>query len=136
MAEKDMMGKLAIWSFIGGLAIAIIVGLVQAWTIGQNQTPFFSTTNGGWIAWLLAVIGGIVGLLAFLGKGTITSKEVPAFLLAGIALLVMYSVFQGVVIKPYIGTLLSSISLALAIFIVPAVAILAVKAIWDIGKDV
>jgi len=136
MAEKDMMGKLAIWAFIGGLILAVVFGLYQAWTIGQNEIPFFSTDNGGWIAWLLAVIGGIVGLLAFMGKGTITSKEVPAFLLAGIALLVMYSVFQGVVIKPYIGTLLSSISLALAIFIVPAVAILAVKAIWDIGKEV
>ena len=141
MAEKDMMGKLAIWAFIGGLAIAIIVGLYQAWTVGQKD-PFIDVTGmaagtaGGWVAWLLAIIGGIVGLLAFIGKGTITPKEVPAFLLAGIALLVMYSVFQGVVIKPYIGTLLSSVSLALAIFIVPAVGILAIKAIWDIGKEV
>jgi len=75
--------------------------------------------------------------LAFLGKGTITSKEIPAFLLAGIALLVMYGVFQNLyVIKPYIGTLLASVSLALAIFIAPAVGILSVKAIWDIGKEV
>ena len=133
-----MMGKLAIWSFIGGLAIAIGVGLYQAWTVGQG-TPFIGGTDetGGWVAWLLAVIGGIVGLLAFLGKGTITSKEIPAFLLAGIALLVMYGVFQNLyVIKPYIGTLLASVSLALAIFIAPAVGILSVKAIWDIGKEV
>jgi hypothetical protein len=141
MAEKDMMGKLAIWAFIGGLAIAIIVGLYQAWTVGQKD-PFIDVmgmttgTAGGWVAWLLAIIGGIVGLLAFMGKGTITSKEVPAFLLAGIALLVMYGVFQGLEIKPYIGTLLSSVSLTLAIFIAPAVGILAVKAIWDIGKEV
>jgi len=135
MAEKDMMGKLAIWAFIGGVILALVFGLYQAWTIGQGD-DFFGTETGGWVAWVLAAVGGIVGLLAFLGKGTITSKEVPAFLLAGIALLVMYSVFQGVVIKPYIGTLLSSVSLALAIFIVPAVAILAVKAIWDIGKEV
>ena len=136
MAEKDMMGKLAIWAFIGGLAIAIIVGLYQAWTIGQND-PFFLTTTGGWVAWLLAIIGGIVGILAFLGKGTITAKEVPAFLLAGIALLVMYSVFKDLVwLKPYIGSLLAGVSLSLAIFIVPAVGILAVTAIWDIGKDV
>jgi hypothetical protein len=135
MAEKDMIGKLAIWAFIGGLAIAIIVGIYQAWTIGQND-PFFLTTTGGWVAWLLAIIGGIVGVLAFLGKGTITSKEVPAFLLAGIALLVMYAAFQTIPRIAYLTPLLTSVSMALAIFIVPAVGILAVKAIWDIGKEV
>lgn len=136
MAEKDMIGKLAIWSFIGGIALAIIFGLYHAWTIGQNETPFFATDMGGWAAWVLAIIGVVVGLLAFMGKGTITAKEVPAFLLAGIAMLVMYGTFQNITIKPYIGTLLSSVSLPLAIFIVPAVGILAIKAIWDIGKEV
>lgn len=131
MAEKDMMGKLAIWAFIGGLLIAIIVGLVQAW-----DNTFFGTDLGGWIAILLAVIGAIVGILAFLGKGTITAKEVPAFLLAGTALLVMYAAFQNIPHIKYISTLLSSVSMALAIFIVPAVGILAIKAIWDIGKEV
>ncbi|MDH7517633.1 MAG: hypothetical protein QHH19_04750 [Candidatus Thermoplasmatota archaeon] len=136
MAEKDMIGKLAIYAFIAGIVIAIIFGLFHAWTIGQGETPFFETDNGGWVAWLLAVIGVIVGVLAFMGKGTITAKEVPAFLLAGIALLVMYGTFENITIKPAIGTLLKSISLPLAIFIVPAVGILAIKAIWDIGKEV
>jgi hypothetical protein len=134
---KDMMGKVAIWAFLLGTVIALLVGLYQAYTI--EQTPlqrFFSTDMGGWIAWLLAIIGAIVGILAFLGKGTITKAEVPAFLTAGIALLVMYAVFQGFAVKPWIGSLLSGISQALAIFIAPAVGILAIKAIWDIGKDV
>ena len=137
MAEKDMMGKLAIWAFIGGLLLAVVFGLYQAYTIG-NPPVFFGTEAGGWVAWILAILGGIVGLLAFLGKGTITSKEIPAFLLAGIALLVMYGVFGGLahVITPYIGSLLSGVSLAVAIFIAPAVALLAIKAVWDIGKEV
>ena len=133
---KDMMGKVAIWAFIIGALVALLVGLWQAYTIEQNQQPAFMTDMGGWIAWLLAIIGGIVGLLAMLGKGTITKSEVPAFLMAGIALLVMYAVFQGFSIDPWIGSLFKGVSQSLAIFIAPAVGILAIKAIWDIGKDV
>lgn len=133
---KDMMGKVAIWAFIIGALVALLVGLWQAYTIEQNQIPAFRTDMGGWIAWVLAIIGGIVGILAMLGKGTITKAEVPAFLTAGIALLVMYAVFQGINLNPWIGSLLSGISMSLAIFIAPAVGILSIKAIWDIGKDV
>lgn len=132
---KDMMGKVAIWAFIIGALIALLVGLWQAYTIEQNQQPVFTTDMGGWIAWILAILGAIVGILAMLGKGTITKAEVPAFLMAGIALLVMYAVFQGFSIDPWIGSLFRGVSQALAIFIAPAVAILAIKAIWDIGKE-
>ena len=133
---KDMMGKVAIWAFIIGALIALLVGLWQAYTI--EQTPYdtvFMSDMGGWIAWLLAVLGAIVGILAMLGKGTITKSEVPAFLMAGVALLVMYAVFQGFSIEPWIGSLFQGISQSLAIFIAPAVGILAIKAIWDIGKE-
>jgi hypothetical protein len=133
---KDMMGKVAIWAFILGALIALLVGLWQAYTIEQNQQPLFSSDTGGWIAWILAILGGIVGVLAVLGRGTITKAEVPAFLMAGIALIVMYASFQYIRIEPWIGSLLSGVSMSIAIFIAPAVGILAIKAIWDIGKDV
>jgi len=133
---KDMMGKIAIWAFIIGALIALLVGLWQAYTIEQNQQPLFSSDTGGWIAWILAILGGIVGVLAVLGRGTITKAEVPAFLMAGIALIVMYASFQYIRIAPWIGSLLSGVSMSIAIFIAPAVGILAIKAIWDIGKDV
>lgn len=129
-----MMGKVAIWAFIIGTVIALLVGLWQAYTIEENQQPVFTTDMGGWIAWILAILGAIVGLLAMLGKGTITKTEVPAFLMAGVALLVMYAVFQGFTIDPWIGSLFRGVSQSLAIFIAPAVGILAIKAIWDIGK--
>ncbi len=129
-----MMGKVAIWAFIIGTVIALLVGLWQAYTIEENQQPVFTTEMGGWIAWILAILGAIVGLLAMLGKGTITKAEVPAFLMAGVALLVMYAVFQGFTIDPWIGSLFRGVSQSLAIFIAPAVGILAIKAIWDIGK--
>jgi len=134
-----MVGKLAIYAFIGGVALAIIFGIYQAYTIEKTPTDVFFTTNtGGIIAWLLVIIGAIVGVLAVMGKGTITKTEVPGFLTAGIALLVMYAVFNtlGRAIPYLIGSLLSGISLSLAFFIAPAVGLLALKAAWDIGKSV
>ncbi len=135
MAKEDMMLKLGSWAFLIGIVIALIVGLYQAYTL-ESGNNFFGTDAGGWVAWILAIIGAIVGILAFFGKGTITEKEVPAFLMAGIALVVMYGVFQGIKMSPLIGSLLHGVSMSLAIFVAPAVGILAIKAIWDIGKEV
>jgi hypothetical protein len=137
MAKEDIIAKYGAWAFLIGILIALIVGIWQAYTLESTTTDvFFATDAGGWVAWILAILGAIVGLLAFFGKGTITEKEVPAFLMAGIALVVMYGVFQGVTITPYIGALLAGVSLSLAIFVAPAVGILAIKSIWDIGKEV
>jgi len=105
MAEKDMVGKLAIWAFIIGVVIALLVGIWEAYTLETSASDtLFAKTNdtGGIIAWILAILGAIVGILAFIGKGTITKDEVPGFLLAGIGLLVMYGVFQNIyMLIPY-----------------------------------
>jgi anaerobic C4-dicarboxylate transporter len=134
---KDMWGKIAVWAFIIGVVIALIVGLWQAYNLQNSETPILSTDNGVWVGWLLAFLGLIVGLLAILGRGTITKAETPAFLMAGIALLIMYGVFSSMTyaLKPWLGPLLAGISWPLAIFVAPAVGILAIKAIWDIGKE-
>jgi len=131
MAREDMMVKYGTWAFLIGILIALIVGLYQAY-----DSTFLIAEPGSYVAWLLAVIGVIVGLLAFFGRGTITEKEVPAFLMAGIALVVMYGVFQSITLKPYLGAILSGVSMSLAILVAPAVGILAIKAIWDIGREV
>jgi len=80
MAKADMMTKIGSWAFLIGIVIALIVGLYQAWTL-EDGNNFFGTDAGGWVAWLLAIIGAIVGIVAVLGKGTITKKEVPGFLM-------------------------------------------------------
>ena len=144
MAKEDMMVKFGSWAFLVGIVIALIVGLYQAYILETGDN--FLGTEGGWVAWILAIIGAVVGILAFFGKGTITEKEVPAFLMAGIALVVMGGVFNsiffvgigttGMLLQPYIGSLLSGVSMSIAIFVAPAVGILAIKSIWDIGKEV
>ena len=134
---KDMWGKIAVWAFLIGVLIALLIGLWQAYNLQSNQTPILSTDNGVWVGWLLALLGVIIGVLAILGRGTITKAETPSFLMAGVALLIMYGVFNSMAmyLKPWLGPLLAGISLPLAIFIAPAVGILAIKAIWDIGKN-
>lgn len=130
MVKGDMWGKIGSWAFLIGVIIALIVGLYAAWNLESSGETF-----GGTIAWVLAVLGAIVGIVSAYGMGTITEKEVPNFLLAGIALVVMYGVFKGISLDPWIGSLLHGISMSLSILIAPAVGILAIKAIWDIGKD-
>jgi len=131
MVKNDIWGKIGSWAFLIGIIIALIVGLYAAYNLETNGETF-----GGIIAWVLAVLGAIVGLVSAYGMGTITEKEVPSFLLAGIALVVMYGVFKGIELEPWIGSLLHGVSMSLSILIAPAVGILAIKAIWDIGKEV
>ena len=131
MVKGDMWGKIGSWAFLIGVIIALIVGIYAAYNLETNGETF-----GGIIAWVLAVLGAIVGLVSAYGMGTITEKEVPSFLLAGIALVVMYGVFKGIELDPWIGSLLHGVSMSLSILIAPAVGILAIKAIWDIGKEV
>lgn len=135
MAKNDIMPKIGSGSFIIGIGISLLVGLYTAITI-ENGNNFLLTENGGYVAWILAIIGVIVGILAAIGRGTITAKETPGFLVAGIALVVMYGVFKNANIPLWLGSLLHGISMSLSIFVAPAVGILAVKAIYDMGKEV
>ncbi len=136
---KDMYTKIGSWAFLIGILIALLVGLYTAYTMESEDEVFLYTDAGGWVIWLLVVIGAIVGILAFIGKGTITAKEGPNFLMAGIALLVMAGAFWGwtdFITGPWIGSLLVGVSICLAIFVAPAVGLLAIKAIWEMGKEV
>ena len=137
---SDMYTKIGSWAFLIGILIALLVGLYTAYTIeSEDAEMFLGTETGGWVIWLLVIIGAIVGILSFIGKGTITSKEGPTFMMAGIALLVMAGAFwgwTGYITGPWIGALLAGISICLAIFVAPAVGLLAIKAIWEMGKEV
>ena len=130
MVKEDMWGKIGSWAFIIGIIIAIIVGLIVAF--GYLN---FKDVNGGYVAVFLALLGLIVGLTSAFGMGTITKEEVPNFLIAGVALIaIAASTFAFGGIK-WIGPLFTGLGKSIAIFIAPAMGILAIKAIWDIGKE-
>ena len=145
--EKDSMWlKIGTFAFLGGIIIALCFGLYQASTMEQAvngdikaEEIFFATDNGGTVAWILAALGAVIGLLTVFGQSTITSKEVPGYLFAGIALVIMGGVFVNEAyssLTPWIGSLLAGVSFSLSIFIAPTVMISAVFAIWNMGKDV
>lgn len=136
MKKDDMWIKIGSMSFLIGIVIALLIGLISTWTMINEDHTLFQTENGEIVAWALAIIGIIIGVLAVLGKGTITKKETPGFLIAGIALVVMYGVFSELNIGLGLGVILSNISLSLALFVAPAVGILAIWTIWEMGKDV
>ena len=140
MVNNEIMSKVGMFSFIVGITIAVLLGIVEAWMKldGNPETiPIFKSNISGIISLILVVIGVIIGLLTVLGEGTITKKETPGFLIASIALLVMYTVFKDLPSNLNgIKEIMESISFTLSIFVGPIVVFLALKAVWDIGKDV
>ena len=110
---KDM-SKYGVWAFYLGLVIALISGTL------------FSMS---WMAWVLAVLGLIVGIL------NVTDKEVQPFLVSTIALMLSFgslaTVFGAVGGTTVVATVLSNV----VVFISPAAAIVALKALYDITKS-
>ncbi|MBI1972388.1 hypothetical protein HYS50_00085 [Candidatus Woesearchaeota archaeon] len=79
--------------------------------------------TGGMTLWILAVLGLIVGLL------NVTGKESHLFLVASIAFLVSAQGLNVVwdALKPYVSNIM--------IFVAPAAAVVALKALYDIAKE-
>jgi len=132
---KGVLVKLGFWCFLIGVIVALIVGLVYGYTKYEG-TDFQVSDTWGYIAGLLAILGLIVGVVSILGFGTITEYEVTKFLIASVAVVVVGGTgaltFQRI---PVIGFYLEGITLTLLIFFAPAAIIIALKALWDVGKD-
>ncbi|OYT60718.1 hypothetical protein B6U81_04490 [Thermoplasmatales archaeon ex4484_30] len=128
---KEMKG-ISSWVFLIGIIIAIVLGLV----LGAGNSGRIDLTNDttAYIAAILGIIGLIAGILALLGMGTITKEEIPTFMIATVIILVIGAsdVFDGL---KWFGDYLMGIVTALGIFISPLAGLIAIKAIWDIGKD-
>jgi len=129
MAEK----KVSSWIFLIGIIIAIVLGLV----LGAHNSGRLDLSDDviAIIAAILGILGLIAGILAVLGMGTITKEEIPTFMIATLIIIAIASsgeVFGGL---KYFGGYLRGIIKALGIFIAPLAGLIAIKAIWDIGKD-
>jgi hypothetical protein len=108
--KMETIGK---WAFILGVLIAIVAGLA-------------GTTYASTVAMVLVILGVIVGLL------NISEKEVYNFLIAAIAL--MMTGAAGLENLPAIGSMLGPILTNIATFVAPAAVIVALKAVYDLGK--
>jgi hypothetical protein len=121
-SSKSIMSKVGVWSYIAGIIIAAIVGIVSIF--GNAGLPI-------WAVGLLAVLGVIVGLL------NISDDEVQQFLLASIAFVVassgMAAVFGSFDNQVFDG--LQVFMSAVAIFTAPGALVVAFKALYQVASD-
>jgi hypothetical protein len=88
----------------------------------------------GSIEVILGIIGFVAGVLVIMGRGTITEKEMPVFMMATIIIIALSAVTSLAQVE-WFGPYLAEIVYTLGIFIAPLAGLIAIKAIWDIGKD-
>jgi hypothetical protein len=130
---RSLLHKWSTWSFLIGVATALIVGLA----IGAGGLePLNSDEAGdteGIIATLLVILGFLIGIFSALGMGTIKRENIPAFLTATVALLAVgigATLFAKI---PIIGDYFSGITGSMLVFFAPVAVILAMKILIDIG---
>jgi hypothetical protein len=105
------MAKIGKYAFALGLVIAFVAALV---------------TELYWVAWVLAVLGLIVGFL------NVTAEETGPFLLAAVGLMLAATSVQ---VLPYLGEVLTRIVSNLVVFMAPAVLVVALKSLFETAKD-
>lgn len=116
--------KLGEYAFLAGVVVALIAGLIATY----SATSLGATA--AWVPVLLVALGIVVGFL------NIADKESQAFLVSAIVLVVASTAkFADLnTAVPTLGTLLNNLVGQLAVFVAPAAIIIAVKAIWAMGK--
>ncbi len=109
-----MRSTIGSWAFLLGVIIAVIIGFLQ--------TSGF--TSG--VAWLLVLIGLIVGIL------NIADKEVQSYLMAGTVLVIVASLGSGVFaqVKP-----LDSVLNAFLFLFEPSKVVVALRHVFSIARS-
>jgi|TARA_B100001964_G_scaffold243208_2_gene320429 hypothetical protein len=115
--------KIGHYSFIGGVIIAVVLGLFSA-QVGAIASA--------WLASLLVVLGLIIGFL------NVSGKETKEFLLVSTVLIIAAfaggasDILGGV---QYIGLYLQGIFANVLAFVVPATVVVGLKDIWALGQN-
>ncbi len=115
---EKMIGQ---YSFIGGVILAVVLGLFSA-NLGTSIV---------WLTSLLVLLGLVVGFL------NVTGKETKEFMLVAVVLMIAAFVGHGSETLggvQVIGLYLSGIFTQLLAFVVPATIVVALKDIWSLGK--
>ncbi len=121
--KNQMEQKIGHYSFIGGVIIAVVLGLVPVATLG---------TSAAWLTSLLVVLGLIVGFI------NVTGKETKEFMLVAVVLMLAAFVGNGSqtlggvqIIGPY----LSGVFTQVLAFVIPATIVVGLKDIWVLGQN-
>ena len=121
--KNRMEQKIGHYSFIGGVIIAVVLGLVPSATLG---------TAAVWLASLLVVLGLLVGFL------NVTGKETKEFMMVATVLII--AAFAGGASDTLggvqvIGEYLQGIFSSVLAFVVPATVVVGLKDIWSLGQN-
>ena len=111
--SKDLI-RIGHYSFIAGIAIAIIVGLIPA-------------LSGSISVWILAILGIVVGLL------NISAQEVNSFLIAAATLMIGTTAI-ALTLGNAIHYVLTSLLVNITIFIGPAAIIVAILSVFKLAQ--
>ena len=112
------MSKVGYWSFVVGLILATVISIFASFGVSAL------------LVFVLALLGLIVGL------ANITDKEVKLFLIASIAFLMSFQSLGAVFGVLALGwEAVSVFFYMMAVFIAPAAAIVALKALYNLSKD-
>ncbi|MGC9307156.1 MAG: hypothetical protein ACP5FL_00070 [Thermoplasmatota archaeon] len=128
-----MWKKISSWLFLIGIVIALIAGLIFGAIADGRIDPVDDDIRGG-VEVILGIVGFIAGILVLMGRGTITEKEMPMFMMSTIIIIALSAVTSLGNVK-WFGPYLAQIVYTLGIFIAPLAGLIAIKAIWDVGKD-
>lgn len=118
---KKMMNTVGPWSFIAGIVIAVLVGLVVV----------FGGAIPNWAPVLLAVLGLIVGFM------NVTGGEARGFLIAAVAFLLSFNSLSGIasLLGTATGEGFGAFFSLMGVFVAPAAAIVAFKELFGYTKD-
>ena len=117
---KEGISSIGPWAFILGLVLAILAGFVTSFTRGVPD---------GTIVLVLAVLGIIVGVL------NVTDKETVPFLVSTLTFMLAASSLNVVfAVIPYMAKM-SEVMTLISVFVAPAGAVVAIKALYGITKE-
>ena len=118
-----MEQKIGHYSFIIGVIIAVVLGLASS-ALGPQATA--------WLASLLVVLGLIVGFL------NVSGKETKEFMMVATVLIIAAfaggasNTLGGVqIIGPYLAGIFDNV----LAFVIPAVVIVGLKDVWNLGQN-
>jgi len=118
------MKQLGAWSFIGGVVLALIIGLAAAFMT-------IDAAMKGIIYGIMVVLGILVGAL------NITEKEVTSFVIAALGLAMGSAALAslGVIIGSEPGQIITTAFTVFGLFVAGAVFIPSLKAVYAISKS-
>jgi len=120
-ARSNQWVQISGYLFILGVLVSVVAG------VAPGVIPSVDV--------ILVVLGAVVGLLGAMGTGSVGKDEAESFLIASVGLIAVGASGAALANFPGIGdTYLKPIVQNIAVFVAPAVVLIALESIWRAGS--